>query len=318
MNLWILKFFKILPILTFIFTLLVLCVVLVVDNSPANWFMVIFLLAEIYFNWIAIHLVNSAQISNDNHESNKKNLIGQNNVVVDLNSTTSVYKESISNNLQMSHKPQNDNISSNVDIKKIWYCSKCLTNTPSYCHHCPLCNKCIILRDHHCFFLGACICMQNMKYFIVLCLYVSIASLYVDFRLFPYLCKQTANEKEDNVNFWYMLAQCFFPVALSRWLLGDSSTMVLLLVSLFDILMSAGILTLSFGLYQLFFAVLGKNKQNSQRLDNYAVKKISRLNFKSNFSNIFGNWGILNFLFPVILGKEILKQTHLQRNYKYH
>ena len=290
MNLWILRFFKILPILTFIFILLVLYILLIIDDTASYWFM-IFILAEIYVNWIAVYLATTAQ-NNVYHEFNTDTR-----VVINLNLTPSLDNSSS----QRSHKQQNYN-TSNVDTRKIWYCPKCLTYSP-LCHHCPLCNKCVIFRDHHCFFLGTCICKQNMSNFIVFCLYISVASLYADFCLFSYLCKQFSIE-EENVSFWYLLVQCFFPIALSRWLLGESNLVVLSLVSLFDILVSTGILTFSFGLYSLFFASPGKSKT------------VSASRHNSNFSNIFGKWGLLNFLFPVTLGKKILRQRDLQTDYK--
>lgn len=316
MNLWVLRFCKILPFLTFIFTLTLIFAVLSIDSSSSNWFIVIILFTEIYLNWIAIHLATYVQINNDNHEFSRENSKCENSIIIDLNSTTSVQKEISSNNLKTFHKAQNGNISPNINIEKIWYCTKCLTNTPTYSHHCPLCNKCIILRDHHCFFLGACICWQNMTNFIVFCLYITITSLYVNFYLFPYLYKQIAND-EEHISFSYILAQCFFPFALSKWLLGESTLKTLSLVFLFDMLITTGIVTFSFSLYQLFFATSVKNQQNFQRQDNYAVSRINKLNFNNNFSNIFGKCGVINFLFPIILWKKILKNKHLQMDFKF-
>ncbi|KAE8605205.1 hypothetical protein XENTR_v10015022 [Xenopus tropicalis] len=67
----------------------------------------------------------------------------------------------------------------------IRYCEKCQALKPDRCHHCPICNTCVLKLDHHCVFLNNCVGFTNYKYFILsvlyallLCLFIFAVSLY--------------------------------------------------------------------------------------------------------------------------------------------
>jgi len=51
------------------------------------------------------------------------------------------------------------------------YCRTCKGYKPDRCHHCSLCNKCILKMDHHCPFINNCIGFFNYKYFMILLTY---------------------------------------------------------------------------------------------------------------------------------------------------
>ncbi|XP_041419521.1 palmitoyltransferase ZDHHC20-A-like [Xenopus laevis] len=65
------------------------------------------------------------------------------------------------------------------------YCTTCQMLKPDRCHHCPVCNICILKLDHHCLFLNNCVGFSNYKFFllavmygVLLCIFTSAVSLY--------------------------------------------------------------------------------------------------------------------------------------------
>mmetsp|Transcript_18633 Transcript_18633/g.33675 ORF Transcript_18633/g.33675 Transcript_18633/m.33675 type:complete len:341 (-) Transcript_18633:50-1072(-) len=54
-------------------------------------------------------------------------------------------------------------------------CSRCLRRKPDRCHHCRLCDRCVLKMDHHCPWILNCVGYYNYKYFILLVLYSSLS-----------------------------------------------------------------------------------------------------------------------------------------------
>jgi hypothetical protein len=55
-------------------------------------------------------------------------------------------------------------------------CIRCLKSKPDRCHHCSICNTCILMMDHHCPWLNNCIGFNNYKYFFDTIFYCTISS----------------------------------------------------------------------------------------------------------------------------------------------
>ena len=53
----------------------------------------------------------------------------------------------------------------------------CHVFKPERCHHCSVCNRCVLNMDHHCPWINNCVGFHNRKIFILLLLY-SLANLY--------------------------------------------------------------------------------------------------------------------------------------------
>lgn len=49
------------------------------------------------------------------------------------------------------------------------YCNTCHFPRPPFCHHCSVCNKCVLNFDHHCVFTGNCVGLWNYRSFCVFC-----------------------------------------------------------------------------------------------------------------------------------------------------
>lgn len=64
------------------------------------------------------------------------------------------------------------------------YCQTCKGYKPDRCHHCSLCNKCILKMDHHCPFVNNCIGFFNYKYFMLMLLYSSFMLIYIGITMF--------------------------------------------------------------------------------------------------------------------------------------
>jgi hypothetical protein len=48
---------------------------------------------------------------------------------------------------------------------EVRYCHTCHVHKPDRCHHCSICNSCIVRFDHHCPWMGTCIGLHNHRYF---------------------------------------------------------------------------------------------------------------------------------------------------------
>ncbi|XP_041446976.1 palmitoyltransferase ZDHHC20-A-like [Xenopus laevis] len=67
----------------------------------------------------------------------------------------------------------------NVDSKTpIKYCRKCQFIKPDRCHHCTVCDICILKLDHHCVFLNNCVGFSNYKFFLLFLLYVPLLLIF--------------------------------------------------------------------------------------------------------------------------------------------
>jgi len=51
------------------------------------------------------------------------------------------------------------------------YCKWCMRYKPDRCHHCRVCNSCVLRMDHHCPWIANCVGFRNHKYFLLLVIY---------------------------------------------------------------------------------------------------------------------------------------------------
>lgn len=58
------------------------------------------------------------------------------------------------------------------------FCDKCDMVRPPRCHHCRVCNRCVLQFDHHCFWVNNCIGYNNYRSFLALQLHVVLACCY--------------------------------------------------------------------------------------------------------------------------------------------
>ena len=168
---------------------------------------------------------------------------------------------------------------------KFWYCEKCQCYTRRATYHCPLCNKCYHFRDHHCFFIGTCVLRENMGNFILICFYSALMCFYSSLVLGPYLYEHLYHFMKPGSSIINILLNFCFPVALARFVFSEEES-CLLLVTLFNGLVSIFCVGLFYGCWKLGACLIGKQNYNF-----HPVRKES-------FNEIFGNRGLLNVLFP--------------------
>jgi len=58
------------------------------------------------------------------------------------------------------------------------FCKKCNSERPPRCHHCSVCDRCILQYDHHCLWLNNCIGYNNRRSFILTLVYITAACWY--------------------------------------------------------------------------------------------------------------------------------------------
>lgn len=77
-------------------------------------------------------------------------------------------------------------------------CDKCNISRPPRCHHCSICNRCILQFDHHCVWLNNCVGYNNHRNFFLTLCYLTIGCWYgTSMLFFPFYeaLKKQINEK---------------------------------------------------------------------------------------------------------------------------
>jgi DHHC palmitoyltransferase len=64
------------------------------------------------------------------------------------------------------------------------FCDKCDALRPPRCHHCRICNRCILQYDHHCVWLNNCVGYNNVRSFVLLLVYLTLGCWYGVFALY--------------------------------------------------------------------------------------------------------------------------------------
>jgi hypothetical protein len=73
-------------------------------------------------------------------------------------------------------------------------CVCCAARSRRICraHHCKYCGRCVLKMDHHCPWVNNCIGFRNYKFFMLFCMYTTLASCYVCVNMLAGLVSMTS------------------------------------------------------------------------------------------------------------------------------
>ncbi|XP_066583972.1 probable palmitoyltransferase ZDHHC24 [Prorops nasuta] len=169
-------------------------------------------------------------------------------------------------------------------------CTACELLSPPRSWHCPVCDTCILKRDHHCIFTGCCIGHYNHRYFTMFLFYLFAATTYsfVYNNLFIW----------DKINFEFpmSLIKIIFPLAIFVFGFDGSLEqfyLMLYIVSLIGMLYTGVLL-----IYHLRLICNG-HVANESNKNCYKYN----LGFKQNVKEVFGDRWYLTWLAPYINSK---------------
>ncbi|XP_022867458.1 probable protein S-acyltransferase 14 [Olea europaea var. sylvestris] len=72
------------------------------------------------------------------------------------------------------------------DYGRIRFCRKCNNLKPPRCHHCSVCERCVLKMDHHCVWVVNCVGALNYKYFLLFLFYTFLETTLVTLSLLPH------------------------------------------------------------------------------------------------------------------------------------
>jgi len=87
------------------------------------------------------------------------------------------------------------------------HCKWCLKYKPDRCHHCRICNVCVLRMDHHCPWVYNCIGFRNHKYFFLLLVYAVLDLVVVNTTMFDSVWWSTRVDVNIATMFLLMLAE---------------------------------------------------------------------------------------------------------------
>uniref|UniRef100_A0A6I8PUQ6 Palmitoyltransferase n=1 Tax=Xenopus tropicalis TaxID=8364 RepID=A0A6I8PUQ6_XENTR len=101
----------------------------------------------------------------------------------------------------------------------IRYCDRCQLVKPDRCHHCSVCDKCILKMDHHCPWVNNCVGFSNYKFFLLFLAYSLLYCLFIVATDLQYFVKFWTNGLPDTQAKFHIMflffAAAMFSVSLS-------------------------------------------------------------------------------------------------------
>ena len=169
-------------------------------------------------------------------------------------------------------------------------CDSCELAKPPRCHHCIMCQKCILKRDHHCYFTGVCIGAYNQRHFLALCLHSGVSLFYS----FYVLCNYFMIEyRHPIILSWYHF---ILPFAFVEMVFGYVT-----IFFFFMLLLTYLTLCTAGGAMFLFIAGFYFALQDLTSYE-FGSKQLHQRNSSSwinNLRSVFGSFGFIQLIIPV-------------------
>lgn len=174
------------------------------------------------------------------------------------------------------------------------FCASCEAVAPPRSWHCPICDVCVLKRDHHCIFSGTCVGHANHRYFIMLLLYLFVATVFCGIYNSYYLWFAHGIDFRNFISIMNMI----FPLAV---LMVESSTkqyyLVIYLILFIGALFTGTLLVYHWKLISNGIVVHEKNHRTGVSYN---------MGFKENWKAVMGERYYIAWLSPLIESK----QTH--------
>ncbi|KAM7000545.1 palmitoyltransferase ZDHHC15B [Tautogolabrus adspersus] len=71
----------------------------------------------------------------------------------------------------------------------IRFCDRCQVLKPDRCHHCSVCETCVMKMDHHCPWVNNCVGFSNYKFFLLFLSYSMLYCVFIAATVFQYFLK---------------------------------------------------------------------------------------------------------------------------------
>uniref|UniRef100_A0AAQ5WY26 Palmitoyltransferase n=2 Tax=Amphiprion ocellaris TaxID=80972 RepID=A0AAQ5WY26_AMPOC len=97
----------------------------------------------------------------------------------------------------------------------IRFCDRCQVLKPDRCHHCSVCETCVLKMDHHCPWVNNCVGFSNYKFFLLFLSYSMLYCIFIAATVFKYFLKFWVGELPNgpakfHVLFLMFVALMFF------------------------------------------------------------------------------------------------------------
>merc|ERR1711912_222732 len=105
------------------------------------------------------------------------------------------------------------------------WCRKCVKVKPDRCHHCRVCQRCVLKMDHHCPWINNCVGYYNYKYFYLFIVYALLILFWVSATSFLNFLVSIASD--DVLDVWsssFMIVFCWLYCTLFGVALGGFVT----------------------------------------------------------------------------------------------
>lgn len=164
---------------------------------------------------------------------------------------------------------------------------------PLRTYHCSLCDACISVPDHHCYFLGRCVGRANQRFFICFAFYACIGSFVGIYNLIEVMSYYRDYASLEVI--YYLL-----PFTLITYFCGYGAVQKfeLLYVALIDFGLGAFLFT-GFLVVIGFRSVLSGSTTRESK-NKVITEDMVYLSHSQRFRQVFGPLGILHFISPFL------------------